>query len=200
MGDVGIVVGRWSALPKLAALSLGTVHLQSCAADVRQLKEAFARHHHPWLLVGDGVAERTIQELWYSARLMRPAARLAMLGKRDDLQRCHRWLRRGCSVYLRSPSRRAELQEALRAACALNAIVIGRGFIHGSPGQPLVMLTEREEIVLRLLADGMRNAEIAEAISVSENTVEFHVSRLLSKLGARNRVEAAGRAINMGLV
>jgi DNA-binding NarL/FixJ family response regulator len=59
-------------------------------------------------------------------------------------------------------------------------------------------LTMRELEVLALVAAGLRNAEIAEELHVSVNTVEFHVRNLLGKLGARSRTEAVSRARNAG--
>lgn len=52
-------------------------------------------------------------------------------------------------------------------------------------------LTQREQEVLELIVSGKTNAKIAQALSLAERTVEFHVSNLLQKLGVRSRVEAA---------
>ena len=59
----------------------------------------------------------------------------------------------------------------------------------GSPGDPR-QLTEREESVLALLAEGASNAEIARRLRVSENTVKFHLQNLYTKLSVGNRTEA----------
>jgi DNA-binding NarL/FixJ family response regulator len=60
-------------------------------------------------------------------------------------------------------------------------------------------LTERETEVLRLVADGRTNAQIAEDLVISPKTASVHVSRILTKLGASNRTEAAAVARRLGL-
>jgi DNA-binding NarL/FixJ family response regulator len=61
-------------------------------------------------------------------------------------------------------------------------------------------LTPREAEVLELLAQGLQNKEIANALVISERTVKFHVSSIMGKLGASNRTEAVALAANQGLV
>lgn len=61
-------------------------------------------------------------------------------------------------------------------------------------------LTAREQHVLRLLAQGLQNKEIALELAITERTVKFYVSSILSKLGAGNRTEAVRMAVQRGLV
>ena len=65
---------------------------------------------------------------------------------------------------------------------------------------PMPPLTLREEEVLKLMAEGLRNKEIAARLSITERTATFHVGNVLSKLGADGRVEAIHFARLRGLI
>lgn len=69
---------------------------------------------------------------------------------------------------------------------------------HAEPGQPA--LTPREREILTLLADGLTNGEIGKRLFISTKTVSVHVSRILAKMGATSRTEAAALARRTGLV
>lgn len=70
----------------------------------------------------------------------------------------------------------------------------------GSPEAPLESLTERELEVLRLMAEGYGNREIAETLFLAEGTVKNRVSVILVKLGARDRTKAVLRALHEGIL
>ena len=61
-------------------------------------------------------------------------------------------------------------------------------------------LTTREQTVLRMLAQGKRNKEIAESLFISERTVKYHISELFTRLNATNRTEAVKNAVEQGLM
>jgi DNA-binding NarL/FixJ family response regulator len=122
-------------------------------------------------------------------------------------------LRAGASGFLLKDAPTAKVVEAVRAVAAGDAVLspavtrqlldqVGRRLPAAVSQEPesLAQLTEREREVLRMLAAGLTNAEIAGVLVVSEATVKSHVSNLLGKLGLRDRVQAVIYAYENGLV
>jgi len=121
-------------------------------------------------------------------------------------------LRSGASGFLLKDASARELAEAVRLVAAGDALLapgVTRRLIAefarmGAPRAPsrkqLDGLTERESEVLALVARGMSNGEIADHLVVAEQTVKTHVSRILMKLGLRDRTQAVVLAYESGLV
>jgi len=121
-------------------------------------------------------------------------------------------IRAGASGFLLKDVRPQELVDAVHVVArgdALLAPSITRRlldrFAEQAPGEPapppqLESLTERELEVLKLVAKGWSNAELAEKLFLSETTIKTHVSSVLRKLGLRDRVQAVVLAYEAGLV
>ena len=121
-------------------------------------------------------------------------------------------LRSGASGFLLKDASAHELAEAVRLVAAGDALLapgVTRRLIAefarmGGPRTPsrkqIEGLTDRESEVLALVARGLSNAEIADQLVVAEQTVKTHVSRILMKLGLRDRVQAVVLAYETGLV
>jgi DNA-binding NarL/FixJ family response regulator len=76
-----------------------------------------------------------------------------------------------------------------------------QGIFHDSDSAgPAETLTEREREVLRLVSEGLGNKEIAVQLAISDHTVKFHISSILSKLGAASRTEAVSQGIRKGFI
>lgn len=114
-------------------------------------------------------------------------------------------LRAGAISYLLKNVSADKLADAIRAAYQGQATLAPEAtqvLIHASanPGRPDYDLTPRENEVLALMSQGMSNPQIAKKLIVSQSTVKFHVSSVLSKLGVASRTEAAALAIQQKLV
>ena len=120
-------------------------------------------------------------------------------------------LRSGASGFLLKNAPPEDLIAAVRIVADGNALLapsVTRRIIEEFARRPaaptrtddLTTLTDREAGVLRLLARGMTNAEIADRLCVGESTIKTHVSNVLTKLGLRDRVQAVVFAYETGLV
>jgi DNA-binding NarL/FixJ family response regulator len=139
-------------------------------------------------------------------------ARVIVLTTYDLDEYVYDAIRAGASAFLLKDVRPTQLVEAIRIVAAGDALLAPSvtrrlldRFARSLPGREpapaaLSSLTEREVEVLRLLASGMSNAELAEHLLVSEATVKSHISNILRKLGVRDRVQAVILAYEAGLV
>jgi len=134
----------------------------------------------------------------------------------DDDDRIINAIRAGADGYLLKDAPRDEIFRAIRVTIEggsiLQPVVASKLLRHADlqqkdldlphPAATLLAeeLTERELEVLRLLAQGMPNKEIAAHLLIRERTAKFHLSSIMSKLGATNRTEAVALAVQRGLI
>lgn len=143
-------------------------------------------------------ATRSIRERFPEVRVIA----LTSFPEEDLVQRA---LQAGAISYLLKDVSAQELAEAIRAAH------VGQARLAPEAAQALIRvaapersvgqdLTAREREVLALMVDGLSNPDIAERLVISRATVKFHVSNILSKMGASGRTEAVALALQSGLV
>ena len=150
-------------------------------------------------------------------RSANPSIRAIVFTAFDTDERIMQAVRAGAQGYLLKGTPREEIFSAIRvvhsggsllhpvaASSLLRHFREGPDSANGEEGQerpaPEQALTARELEVLRLLARGLQNKEMASELNVSIRTVKFHISSILSKLGAGNRTEALAIALQQGLV
>jgi DNA-binding NarL/FixJ family response regulator len=138
-------------------------------------------------------------------------ARILVLTTFDLDEYVYAAIRAGASGFLLKDVQPEDLVDAIRVVAAGNSLfgpaaterLVAR-FAH-QPGRTMQArslddLTEREREILRLLANGLSNAELAQELHLGETTVKTHVSAVLRKLGVRDRVQAVIAAYDAGLV
>ena len=143
-----------------------------------------------------------------------PATQVLILTTFDADEYVYEALRTGASGFLLKDAPSDQLIVAVRSVAAGDALIdpvitrrlISRFALAARPPGPgevpaaLSALTARELDVLRLLTRGLSNQEIARELVVEENTVKTHVSRILTKLSLRDRVQAVVLAYETGLI
>jgi DNA-binding NarL/FixJ family response regulator len=184
------------------------------AADGREAIEAFHRLK-PDVVVMD-IRMPNLDGVEATRRLAGPDspyhARVLVLTTFDLDEYVYDALRAGASGFLLKDAPPAELVGAIRVVAAGDALLapsvtrrLIASFVAKAPPRPqareaLEQLTERETEVLKLIARGLSNAQIADELVVGEATVKTHVARLLDKLELANRVQAAILAYESGLL
>lgn len=133
-------------------------------------------------------------------RRLAPAAKIIMMTSYSGDEPVHRALAAGALGYLLKDSLHRELLAAIRA------VLDGRRYVQAEVARqlaeagPRVVLTARERDVLALLAEGLRNKEIAARLGVGEATARSHVEAILAKFGARERTAAVAQAARRGFL
>ncbi len=173
----------------------------SCAAVLPEMRRA-----HPDVIIldikladGDGI------EVCRQIKEADACVRVILLSAFWDDALLLRALQAGADGYLLKQAERLDLQQSIRAVAQgesiLDSALVGAMVtrFRGGAAQQEQALTEREVRLLRLVAEGLTNREIAERLCLSPHTVKEYVSTLMTKLGARKRAEAVNLAAKRGL-
>ena len=160
--------------------------------------------HEPDLLIvdlgdNDDVGAQTFFD---EARRRAPFLRIIALSASSEPAQITRVLGAGASAYVTKRAQAEDFATAVRQS--FEQSVFMRGNVHGVAGrseaEKEARLTRRESEILRLVADGKPNGEIARDLWITEQTVKYHVSNIYRKLGVANRTEASRWAQLHGLL
>jgi DNA-binding NarL/FixJ family response regulator len=185
------------------AASLGLEDDIRVVAEAADTAEALAQYaaHQPTAVVMDlQLAGSSGIDATTRLRKEHPAARILVFSSFARDEDVHRAIRAGALGYLHKGAPREELLRAVRAVAA------GKRYLPTDMAQRLTErlgrpeATPRELEVLRLVAQGRANKEIAAALGVSDETVKTHLSHVMQKLGAQDRAHAVTEAIRLGLI
>lgn len=131
-------------------------------------------------------------------------ARLLVLTAYDTDERVLGALRAGARGYLLKGAPLEAIGRAIRAVHAgesyLDPRIASKVLAELGPGARPTALTEREQQVLQLVAEGLSNRQIGAELGITERTVKYHVTSILNKLGAENRAHAVALAAQRGLL
>lgn len=176
------------------------LQMVASAATGREALIAFRTHKPAVTLMDLRLSDMSGIDAVVSIRAEFPEAKIVMLTTFEGDWEVQRALAAGCVGYLLKSTPFQELVDVIRKVSR------GRKHIPADIAQTLAenigreVLSEREMDVLRRIADGDRNRDIASQLAISEQTVKAHVVRIMAKLGARDRTQAVAIAIRRGLI
>lgn len=162
---------------------------------------AACREHHPSLVIMDvRLPDMNGTEACAAITREFPDMAVLMLSTHSGEEEVWRALEAGARGYILKSAMREELLHAIRE------VHDGRRYLDHAVSALLAerisrrALTTREREVLRMVAKGLGNKEIAQALNIAEVTVKVHVSHVLEKLGVKDRTQAATAALQRGIV
>lgn len=169
-----------------------------------------AQEYEPDVVLMDLVMEGGMDGIEATRKLLQlqPDCKVIVLTSYLDDEKMYPVLEAGAISYLLKTSRASEITGAIRAASKGQSILesqvaskLMNRFRQPKPeAAPHEDLTEREMEVLRLIASGKSNQEVADELFIGIKTVKFHVTNVLAKLGVEDRTQAAIYAVRHGLV
>lgn len=192
----------------VSLLEAGGFEVVSQVGDGRAAVEAALSLRPDLVLLDITMPELTGIEALRQIRAEWPEARVVMLTASDDDDKLFQASEAGACGYLLKSLKADEFLallhgvengEAAMTRQTTARLLAGLSRAAHRPPTAQDALTPQEIRLLQLLAQGLSNKSIAQALSLSENTVKYHLKNILQKLGLHNRTEAAAYAIHAGL-
>jgi two-component system NarL family response regulator len=186
----------------LQAILAGEADMQVVgqAGNAREAVAAYAQLHPDVTILDLRMPEMECLNAIRAIRTENPKARIVILTAYDGAEDIVRGLRAGASGYLLKEASPAEVIETIRAVHAgkkrVDPDIASKLAEYASADD----LSESERKVLNAMAEGKSNPQIAEALTLSESTIKFHVNNILLKLDVSNRTEAVVTGLKRGLV
>ncbi len=170
------------------------------AADGRQAVEQFAKFNPDLVLMDLRMPNTNGIEATIEIRKKSPNARVLILSTFDGDEDIHKALQAGAQGYVLKGSTGENLIPALRALVAGQRWIPKEVATRLASRRSFEELTPREVEVLRELAKGLANKEIADVLNISENTTKGHLKNIIGKLRVADRTEAVTAAIQRGII
>jgi len=181
------------------------IDVVAAASDGAEAVELVAEHNPDVLLVDLRMPNLDGVEATRQVRAGYPGTEVVVLTTYSDDDSVLSALRAGARGFLTKDADAESIGRAIEAAAAGQSILdadVQRRLIEGAttpPKPPGTGLTPRELDVLRLIAEGLSNTEIARRLVVSEATVKTHINHLFAKANLRDRAQAVAYAYRLGL-
>jgi DNA-binding NarL/FixJ family response regulator len=179
------------------------IALVATTTSPEQAKEALIAHEPNLFILGlepESMDTALINELLDVAASVHELTTL-VVGSDDDPELVERCLRSGAYAYVLKTVHPSDLSILIRQAVDRSVYLFARPSNHSNGDRGSApMLTSRELEVLRHVAEGLSNAQVAQRLWISEPTVKYHLSRTYEKLGVSNRTGAARWAERRGLL
>ncbi|HWF18852.1 MAG TPA: response regulator transcription factor [Verrucomicrobiae bacterium] len=170
------------------------------AADGQQAVDLFSKHNPDLVLMDLRMPVKNGIEATAEIRKKAPRARVLMLTTFDGDEDIHQALQAGAQGYVLKGSTGQNLIPALRALAAGQRWVPPEVAKRLDARRGYEELTLREVEVLHELAKGLANKEIADVLSISENTTKGHLKNIIAKLRVADRTEAVTAALQRGII
>jgi DNA-binding NarL/FixJ family response regulator len=170
------------------------------ASNAQEAVQQFRKHRPDITLMDLRLPDQSGIDAMVAVRAEFPEARVIVLTTFEGDVEIQRALQAGARGYILKSMPAKELMEAIRQVHAGKKLIPPQVAAHLAEHLGDEALTEREIAVLNQIAKGNRNRDIAERLSITEETVKVHIKHIMDKLGANDRTQAVSIGLRRGII